>query len=249
MSVNVEYCDPFSGDEQDIWMKLEHCGRYMFARDYLAEMKCESVIDLAASNGYGSKILSEKIPAVTAADRNAEYLDSGYLRGESGIRIICFDFDAENYPEEMQAANAVVCFETIEHLRNPYAFLKKIANYILPGGWLLLSFPNALFEVLKPDGTNMDPYHLHVLDYAATISELERTGFCIHDVLGQPVSNDLCTRQHDLKVRDALISEEIDRAFRYDKRSIRALAQLIAWPQKENLEKSYSYIVVAQKNS
>lgn len=119
----------------------------------------------------------------------------------------------------------------------------------MPSGWLLLSFPNQSFEILNPDGTNRDPFHLHVLDRAFTISELERMGFCIHKVLGQPVTNILCTRQHDLKVQNLIRNEEIDKAFRYDDRSIRALARLMAWPQEEDLENSYSYLVVAQKDS
>ena len=247
MSVNVEYCDPFSGDGQNIWMKLEHCGRYMYARDFLAEKGCKSVIDLAASNGYGSMILSERVSKIVAADCNAQYLDSEYLSQKTGISTLCFDFDEEDYPKELSPAEAVVCFETIEHLRYPHVFLKKIAGFIMPSGWLLLSFPNAEFEIMNADGTNRDPFHRHVLDYALILSELKNIGFHIYKVLGQPITNDLCSRQHELKLQNVLKSEDVDRAFHYDDCSIRTLARLIAWPQEENIKNSYSFFVIAQR--
>lgn len=246
MSVNIEYCDPFSGDRSDIWMKIEHCGRYLFAGEFLADKKCASVIDLAASNGYGSRMLADFVPRVTAADRSAEYLDSPYLRG-TGIRTLCFDFDSEAYPEELHQAEAAVCFETLEHLREPFRFLEKLAGRILPGGWLILSFPNAEYEILNPDGTNRDPYHLHILNLSDVRKEIEKNGFRILFVLGQPVSNVLCTRQHDLKEEDPRLKEDINNAFRYDERSIRALSRLMAWPQEEDVDKSYSYIIIARK--
>lgn len=37
MNVNLEYCNPFDGNKENIWMKAEHCGRYLFASDLISE--------------------------------------------------------------------------------------------------------------------------------------------------------------------------------------------------------------------
>jgi len=92
---------------------------------------------------------------------------------------------------------------------------------------------------------NCDPFHLHVLDLGLMTSELKRIGFRIYKILGQPIANHLCARQCSLN--DQNVSPDIDRAFRYDEKSILALSCLIAWPQEEDLEDTYSYFVVAQK--
>lgn len=51
--------------------------------------------------------------------------------------------------------DTVICGELIEHLENPYAFLRDVAPLIAPGGRLVLttpnpvSFPVLLFELLR----------------------------------------------------------------------------------------------------
>lgn len=246
MNINVEYCDPFSQEPHDIWMKLEHCGRYLFAHDFLAGMECQNVVDMACANGYGSEILSEVIPNVTAADKKTDHMVSSYLR-DSNVYCISFDFDEDLYPQQLFSKDAIVCYETIEHLKYPFKFLQKITSCIKEDGWLLLSFPNAKYELFNPDGTNKDIYHLHVLDKQKVIEELEKLGFGIVRILGQPVCNEICTLQHALKEKEIIKQLDVDRAFSYDKQSIIVLSRLLAYPQEERLDNTYSFIVVAQK--
>lgn len=248
MNVNIEYCDPFSGDKSDIWMKTEHCGRYLFAKEYLAKKNVASVVDIAAANGYGSRILSEVIPEVIAADRNTRYLDSDYLNSPR-IQTFCFDFDDNELQDSIPPADAVVCFETIEHLKDPFRFLKIIAAYLQISGWLLLSFPNPTYEILNSDGTNQDSYHLHILDLGMITTELQNLGFHILNILGQPVSNKLCAWEHDLIEKRILSKDDINNSFCYDEKSIRVLSRLFAWPLQDEIEKSYSYIIIAQKRT
>lgn len=245
MSVNTEYCNPFSADRQDIWMKLEHCGRYLYACDRLTSWGCGTVTDLAASNGYGSRMLRDHGFSVCAADRNPEYLASEYLQG-SGISCFCFDFDLVRLCDRLPRTDAVVCFETIEHLRDPFGFLAQLPELLKPAGRLLLSFPNARYERLEPDGTNKDPFHLHILDRKQVTDALKAAGFVTEAVLGQPLCNELCTRQHDLSEAGLLQRELVDRAFHYDSASVITLARLMGWPQAERLENSYSFLVEAR---
>lgn len=246
MSTNIEYCDPFSGEAADIWMKLEHCGRYLFACDFLRQQNCRKVIDMAASNGYGSRLLADQGFRVSAADRNREYLNSGYFAG-SDISVYCFDFDRTVLHQTLGHADAVVCFETIEHLKKPFDFIGQLPNIIVPGGWLLLSFPNEAFEKTDQDGVNLDPYHLHILRLEQVASALERSGFKIDKTLGQPFCNEVCRIQHDLRENGQIAQEDVDRAFHYDRTSILTLSRLLAYPQEERIENSYSYLITARK--
>jgi len=42
--------------------------------------------------------------------------------------------------------DAVLCFETVEHMPEPAAFVKELARVVKPGGRLLLTTPNILWE-------------------------------------------------------------------------------------------------------
>lgn len=248
MSYNAEYCDPFDGEQADIWMKLEHCGRYLFACDYLSDKRLHSVLDVASACGYGSSMLSNVIPQVTAADRNQDYLSSAYYtEAKHAITRYCFDFDSDSFPQEMLPVDSIVCFETIEHLRQPYSFLEKIDSILKLDGYLLLSFPNEKYERKNPDGSNRDPYHLHILPLDEIKKKLSNLGYSILSVLGQPICNIACSRQHDLRESNILSEEIIKQAFRYDSDTIRALSLILAYPQENNVDESYSYLIISQK--
>jgi 2-polyprenyl-3-methyl-5-hydroxy-6-metoxy-1,4-benzoquinol methylase len=53
------------------------------------------------------------------------------------------DLDAADWPP-VPAADLVVAVETIEHLENPWAFVRQLAAQATPGGWVLVTTPNQL---------------------------------------------------------------------------------------------------------
>lgn len=109
MNVNVEYCDPFDGLEDGFWMKVEHCGRYMWAAQWLEEKQCKSVADIACANGYGSRILSRTIGRVIAVDRNETYLNKA--EHVDSVQYICCDLDGEPLPDTINNIDAIVFFD------------------------------------------------------------------------------------------------------------------------------------------
>lgn len=245
MKTVVEYCDPFNSVNNDIWMKLEHCGRYIFARDYLSDKGCQQVLDLACANGYGSSILSQTIPSVISCDKNKALLKSHYFASQS-IKPYCFDFDDDYYPLQTNIVDGIVCFETIEHLKKPYQFIDKITRYLISNGFLILSFPNSKYEKYNSDGTNKDPYHLHTFELEDILNRLKMNGNSIINVLGQPLCNNLYSKQRKLEEEGCLIRGGVENAFNYDHSSIMNMSRLMAYPQNEDIENSYSYIIIAQ---
>lgn len=53
------------------------------------------------------------------------------------------DLDAPSWPP-VPASDLVVAVETIEHLENPWAFMRQLAAHATPGGWVLVTTPNQL---------------------------------------------------------------------------------------------------------
>lgn len=151
MNVNVEYCDPFDGLEDGFWMKVEHCGRYMWAAQWLEEKQCKSVADIACANGYGSRILSRTIGRVIAVDRNETYLNKA--EHVDSVQYICCDLDGEPLPDTINNIDAIVCFETLEHLQKPKAAIRAFFECLSDDGYLLLSVLNDRYELLDDEGT------------------------------------------------------------------------------------------------
>jgi 2-polyprenyl-3-methyl-5-hydroxy-6-metoxy-1,4-benzoquinol methylase len=54
------------------------------------------------------------------------------------------DLDAAEWPIRNGEADVVTAVETIEHLENPWAFLRSLVRLVKPGGWVLVTTPNQL---------------------------------------------------------------------------------------------------------
>ena len=54
------------------------------------------------------------------------------------------DLDAEHWPIDAATADVVTAVETIEHLENPWAFVRALARVAKPGGWVVVTTPNQL---------------------------------------------------------------------------------------------------------
>jgi 2-polyprenyl-3-methyl-5-hydroxy-6-metoxy-1,4-benzoquinol methylase len=54
------------------------------------------------------------------------------------------DLDARPWPIPSAGADVAVAVETIEHLENPWAFMRTLADLVRPGGWVIATTPNQL---------------------------------------------------------------------------------------------------------
>jgi 2-polyprenyl-3-methyl-5-hydroxy-6-metoxy-1,4-benzoquinol methylase len=54
------------------------------------------------------------------------------------------DLDRPDWPIEPGIADLVVALETIEHLENPWAFMRDLVRIARPGGWVVVTTPNQL---------------------------------------------------------------------------------------------------------
>lgn len=102
----------------------EHIARYNFALGILEQFGCKRVLDAACGTGYGSMIMQECGYDVYGVD-----IDKGAITQACRINscnAATFKEGSLNEPENIfpnKTFDAVVSFETIEHLQDPDRFL------------------------------------------------------------------------------------------------------------------------------
>jgi len=141
----------------------EHWHRYAFARRFVAGRR---TLDVACGEGYGSALLASAAATVVGVDVAPEvvahaaqrYRDRSNLRFEAG--------SASRLPLADASVDAVVSFETIEHLprEDQPRMIAEIARVLVDDGLLILSAPNPVEYSQKRGYRN--PFHIHEPDRA-----------------------------------------------------------------------------------
>ena len=128
----------------------EHMVRYVFASRFVED---KTVLDVASGVGYGSDMLrSAGAAGVVGLDRSMEAVAYGRDR-HSATQPDYVVGDAQCLPFGDQQFDAVVSFETIEHLDDHRRFLDEIKRVMRPDGLLIVSTPN---RGVYPEG---NPFH------------------------------------------------------------------------------------------
>lgn len=227
IEVNFEYINPFD-EKYNYLMRVEHLGRYYFAKDVLNN--CNRVLDVACGDGYGTKVLSEKIKYVVGVDRNKDYLNIAKSKyNNDNIEYKCIDVDKETIVGKY---DGIVCLETLEHLKYSDSFLNNLYNILDENGVMILSVPNSKYEIVE-NGHNKDSFHLHIFKYKDITKKLQKVGFYIKKVYGQSYIN-------------KIVNKEIEK---YELTNIIDDAKTIAYPNEFDIKKSYSYVFVLSKTT
>jgi len=135
----------------------EHLHRYFFAREICRGL---DVLDVASGEGYGGAYLAQTARSVVGVDISAEsvtHADECYAT--SNLRYEVGNATSLNFADA--SFDAVVSFETIEHLDDQKAFLKEIRRVLRPKGLLIVSSPNR--DLYSPVDTPPNPFHVREL--------------------------------------------------------------------------------------
>lgn len=132
----------------------EHLARYEFASQVVAG---RSVLDVACGSGYGSAMLREAgAIRVVGVDVSAEAIDhASRTFGGSGAEFRVGSAERLDLAERF---DAIVSFETIEHLQAPDAFLAGTVRLLAEGGALVISTPVRRSGTLESRPAN--PFHV-----------------------------------------------------------------------------------------
>lgn len=141
----------------------EHVKRYQFAAPIVKGLK---VLDIACGSGYGAYKLAETASSVVGVDLEAgavTYARKTYARANLSFR----EGNAQDLNDyEANSFDAVVSFETIEHLPDYRSYLLAVRRVLRPDGIYIVSTPDAEFATksrLPP--TPLNPYHIHEFEF------------------------------------------------------------------------------------
>lgn len=148
-----------------------HIARYAYAARFLR--RGDVVLDAACGLGYGAAVLSRfsDLSRVIGVDNDPAAV--GYAQANFGPTDPRCEFrvgDCEDLASIDDASvDAVVSFETLEHLADPRRFLAHIRRVLRPGGRFIASVPN---DWTDESGKDPNPHHLHVYTWDRLAAEL-----------------------------------------------------------------------------
>lgn len=129
-----------------------HVKRYQFAASHV---RGDRVLDLACGVGYGTRILADAHPEcveVVGVDVASAAVD--YARRHYGGRGVRFEQEDAFSFRDTWGFDTIVSLETIEHLPDPAAIVRRFVDLLRPGGRIIASVP------VTPS-VDVNPHHLH----------------------------------------------------------------------------------------
>jgi 2-polyprenyl-3-methyl-5-hydroxy-6-metoxy-1,4-benzoquinol methylase len=156
-------------------LEAEHLARYRWASTIAAG---KTVLDAGCGTAYGSAILARAgAKRVIGVDIAESVLESA--RGGMPENVELATGDLSKLDLAGRRFDLIVCFEVIEHFRDPQSVLDNLAASLAPDGLLLVSSPN---RGVYPEG---NPYHFHEFKPAELEADLRKRLANVHLVRQQ----------------------------------------------------------------
>lgn len=140
---------------------------------FLSKVPTEGrVLDVGCANGAFLKALREK------GYRNLYAADRGNFISLSGLEEIPFqkiNADFEQFPYPDNSFDTVTAFAVLEHLENPFFFVREASRLLKPEGLFVISIPNAfhiwsrLSFLLKGELTHWTMENEHISVFTKSI--------------------------------------------------------------------------------
>jgi SAM-dependent methyltransferase len=168
------------GAPGEIW--YEHWHRYHFAT---ALVVGRDTLDIACGAGYGSALLARHAASVVGADLSRSAIDSARATYASIPNLEYEQADCSALPFADASFDAVVSFETIEHITGQEKFLDEVRRVLRPDGLFIVSSPNKLEYTDRLGAAN--EYHVREL-YRDELAEMLTARFPYSAWFGQRIS-------------------------------------------------------------
>ena len=246
----LDQIDPFDSRDSNIWRKAEYLGRYLFAADFLRAQRPNLVADISCGRGYGSAVLAEVAGRVVGVDGSPSLIETARkIFHRDNLAFLCKDLDeADLFPEiEEGSAAAVISFETLEHLLDPSRAVSQFSRIMQPGGFFIASVPHVLSESGDSSGLPRNRSHKQWFNYSSLSRLVQKNDMDVVYRLGQSWSRALFRREQQLCNARRLGSRLSDEPVMHTPEMIRWLAYVAAYPTVEDVDGSYSIIIVARK--
>lgn len=114
------------------------------------------VLDCGCGEGYGTALLAERATLSVGLDREPEVVAYATAKYREADRAAFVAASADQLPFAEASFDVIVCFQVLEHLPDPLAFLHEVRRLLAPGGVFMLTTPNLLVTGARPN-----PHHVH----------------------------------------------------------------------------------------
>jgi SAM-dependent methyltransferase len=246
----LDQIDPFDAKDSNLWRKAEYLGRYLFAVDFLRPHKPDLVVDISCGLGYGAAELCSVAEKVIGIDDDKALMESARQRFKMpNLHFLLKDLDEDELCPEIKdgSASAVVSFETLEHLLDPSRSVAQFSRILQPDGFLICSVPNVLSESGDSCGLPRNKAHKQWFNYGSLFRLVAHSEMRVIYRLGQSWSRALFRREQQLSNAKRITRKLADEPTLHSPEMMRWLSYVAAYPTVEDVDGSYSIIIVAQK--
>lgn len=140
-----------------IWSGDQLGFHYELALKYLQPWM--NVLDVACGDGYGTRILAQKIDEVYGADIDAEVIAVAREFTEKAEHIRYYVEDVTQMTFSNEVFDAIVSMETIEHV-DGRAYMREAHRLLKPGGILILNAQQNIMGHIPVNVTHLREYSL-----------------------------------------------------------------------------------------
>ena len=247
----LDQIDPFDANDSNLWRKAEYLGRYLFAADFLRPHKPDLVVDISCGLGYGAAQLCSVAGRVIGVDKDRTLMESARQRFKMpNLHFLQNNLDEDELCPEIRdgSAAAVVSFETLEHLLDPSRAVVQFSRILQPDGFFICSVPNVLSESGDSCGLPRNKAHKQWFNYGSLSRLVAQSEMRVIYRLGQSWSKALFRREQQLSNAKRITRKLADEPILHSPEMMRWLSYVAAYPTVEDVDGSYSIIIVAQKN-
>lgn len=246
-----EFISPYDRDCANLFVRVEHLARYLYAAEFIRKRRLKHVLDCACGDGYGSRVMAAQAEAVTGVDINEELINLGRAEdaaaGIQNIRYVTANLNDSLGIFEDNSFDCITCFETLEHIEQEEMLLTEFARVLRRGRWLLLSVPKAGYEPTGEDGTPENPWHLRLYTVESLQKLLGKCGFIVEQALSQPYTNMSRANMESFRRNKCISSEVISSYFNETPESLEFFARIWGWPVDESQDKSNVIFMVCRR--
>lgn len=136
-------------------------------------MQAKTVLDIGSGLGVFPAVASDYF-TVTCCEAN---VDSVRFLKELGL-----DVHQGFFPDipgfKQWAWNAISCIHVLEHVADPDAFLKAVAEHLVPGGRVFIEVPDSVeFDTLPSDHDEFNSCHLYFWNVPTLYRQVSEAGY------------------------------------------------------------------------
>jgi SAM-dependent methyltransferase len=133
--------------------------RYRLAAEYLRRGQVSKVLDVGCGTGVGSGFLAHEGFEVVGIEPSPEAVAFGNAANfHPRLRLVVGV--GEHLAQAAESIDAVLAFESLEHMDAPHEFLNEAWRVLKPGGWFACSVPHCLADVINEVASDTNPFHV-----------------------------------------------------------------------------------------